>query len=500
MQKLIYLFLIALLMLLTSCESPMKIQINELENIEGSIINRDLLKDDNSFSAGYENGNIRNDQVTLNWSETPAEGFKFYKLIRGNNDVAVLTDKNVTNYTDSTLIGNMYYDYQLTVFTENGMVASDTIEIKTARWQAPTNITVNGLSKTAIKLMWDDNSDFENNFKIYQFDHTRITLVDSFLVGQNVTEKIITGLDSMATYHFAVEAISEWEEQEEISQTETFDMDDFVLIPPYNLYGTQLGDLSVSLNWVDYSNMETGFKVERRINSSEFVTIADLDMINVETYLSEFSNSYSIGSILTFRVLAYNDYSGLLESGYSNEFTLVIAELPDYVEIGFDSATWDYPFHTGYEDARTQVIYLSDEIQNSGYINKIAFNIVNYNYQVMNDFTIRLKNTSLSSFSYSGAYDNDGFTTCLLGNISISETGWVEFVFDTPYYYNGEENIIVDITINNNYYTSSSYCYSSYVSGLRSITNYSDSYMDNPLYWSYGNVYDRIPNIKLFFN
>ena len=63
MRRLFLLLLIGLLF--AGCESPMDINVIELEGIEGSLFNHQLLKDGNDFSIGYENGNIRTSQVAL---------------------------------------------------------------------------------------------------------------------------------------------------------------------------------------------------------------------------------------------------------------------------------------------------------------------------------------------------------------------------------------------------------------------------------------------------
>ncbi len=327
MRRLYFIFLFTVILLLVGCESPIDIQLHELDLVAGSDFNRSLLKNGDDFSVGYENGNIRTSQVSLSWSQSTEAEFIFYKLMRDDNELAVFTNQNKTTFTDTMVVENNFYDYQIVVFADDGMVAKDTISIKTPRWDPPSNLTANGLSTTDVKLMWNDNSDSEDNFKIYLFDNTR-SLIDSFMVDANVTEKIVTDLYSWQYYYFTVKAVNQWEEDTEWADEEGFDMNDFYLIDPSGLNCQQNLDMSVTLDWDDNSTLETGYSIERKINSGEFEVLENVDTVNLETYTDIDTLAYEIGYTLTYRVRAYNDYEYPTEyTDYSNEYSLVIQEI-----------------------------------------------------------------------------------------------------------------------------------------------------------------------------
>ena len=499
MKKLVYFTMLTILIFIVSCESPMKIQINELDSIIGSDFDRSVLKDGGDFSVGYQNGNIQTSKVELSWSQTTEENFAFYKLTRNGAEFAVFNDISVTSFLDTLVFEDNYYDYQITVFAENGMAEKDTIEIKTPKWGSPSNLAVNGLSETDVKLMWNDNSDSEDNFKIYFYDNTARSLIDSFTVNANITEKIVTDLDSTETYSFNVKAINQWEEDTDLSTTEYFDMTDFVFYPPSNLTGNQNFDTSVELNWIDNSTLETGFSIERKINSGNFIEIAEIDEINLETYTDIETYLYNIGDTLLYRVRAYNSYENLEYTDYSNEFSIVISDAPEFIEIGNGTELWDYPFYTYYHDARTQSLYLQSEIQNSGLITKIGYNVFELPGQTMINCTIRMKHTQLTQFQDSN-YDNYGYQNCNIENLTISEYGWVEIEFDNPFYYNGIDNLIIDFSFDNNSFTSNGSSFSTDTFIYRSIVEHTDSGMGDPLYWNNGDLNTNIPNIRLYFN
>ena len=68
--------------------------------------------------------------------------------------------------------------------------------------------------------------------------------------------------------------------------------------------------------------------------------------------------------------------------------------------------------------------------------------------QTLNNWTIRLKHTSLSSYT-TASLDASGWTTVYQANQTISATGWVDFVFSTPFAYNGTSNLLIDFSHNN---------------------------------------------------
>ena len=375
MKKLGYFALLTILIFIVSCESPMKIQIHELDNIIGSDFNRSVLKEGGDFSVGYYNGKITTSKVELSWSQTTEDNFAFYKLTRNNAELAVFNDISVISFLDTLVNENSYYDYQITVFAENGMVAKDTIEIKTALWQPPSNLRVNGLSDTDVQLAWDDNSDSEDYFKIYFYDNSR-SLIDSFTVNKNITEKIVTDLTSTEIYYFDIIAESQWEEIILQSPQEGFDMTYFVFYPPSNLNCSQNSDMSIELNWTDNSTLETGFSIERKINSGNFVEIAEIVEIDLESYTDIDTTAYQIGDTLTYRVRAFNDYEMLEYTDFSNEFEIVIVEIGENqitITVQVDSypseASWNvYNYDTG--------LFYFDDYQTFDYSNQSVTEVI----------------------------------------------------------------------------------------------------------------------------
>jgi hypothetical protein len=173
----------------------------------------------------------------------------------------------------------------------------------------------------------------------------------------------------------------------------------------------------------------------------------------------------------------------------------------DEIIIGTGTSSWDFPLYTWYHDARTQTIYLASELGDSCKITGLALYVTQLPGQTMNSFTIRMKHTNLSVYS-SPSWESSGWTTVFQTNETITTTGWVQFGFTTPFNYNGTQNLMVDISFNNDSYTSSGQCQYSTPGGTRSISYYTDSgYGNDPLAWSgttpSPSATTYVPNVKL---
>ncbi len=160
------------------------------------------------------------------------------------------------------------------------------------------------------------------------------------------------------------------------------------------------------------------------------------------------------------------------------------------LSIGSGNSTVDYaPLYTYYHDNRTQVIYRASEL--GGFpstMHALSIYVAELPGMVLNNWTIRLKHTSKQDYDTSAVFESTGWTVVYQNNETISQTGWVEFIFSTPFEYNGTDNLMVDLSFNNSSWTYEyGECYWSSTSNKRSIYAYTDSYNGDPLDWASGN-------------
>jgi hypothetical protein len=121
--------------------------------------------------------------------------------------------------------------------------------------------------------------------------------------------------------------------------------------------------------------------------------------------------------------------------------------LSQHVEIGTGtSETGRVPTYYLFDYGWSQVIYLQSEIGESTEISGISYYVNNTpsNYEMLNQ-RMYLKHTTLATFP-DAAYDDPataGFTQVFQGDVTWNGSGWHEITFDTPFAYNGSDNLIV---------------------------------------------------------
>jgi len=172
--------------------------------------------------------------------------------------------------------------------------------------------------------------------------------------------------------------------------------------------------------------------------------------------------------------------------------------------IGTGTSNASYPLSTSYLNARTQVIYFSSEIGIAKQLTGLGLYVSTKPGQTLNNFTIRLKHTNLTTFTTSSTWESSGWTTVYQSNQVISVTGWMMFSFTTPFVYNGTQNLMVDISFENPSYTYDGQCRISSSGSTRSITKGTNGNYENPLTWSERAPIPALsigfPNIRLKYN
>ncbi len=174
---------------------------------------------------------------------------------------------------------------------------------------------------------------------------------------------------------------------------------------------------------------------------------------------------------------------------HSNAPTLPqITGQPITQTVGTDILISNHPFYNSYEDEKTQLLYLGSEIRYDGIIRRLAFNFKQVSppgYQVLNNFTIRLAQTSLNEFSTS--YADMSNATIVYGGVGHNQLmpsaiGWNWFDI-TDYTFDSSKNLIVEISWGDNNGIKTGINYQLYASSSmynRTIFGFHDSLTNPP--------------------
>jgi hypothetical protein len=278
-----------------------------------------------------ENGEPISFKAVLSWIDNSQneDGFKVYQ------DEAVIktTDPNVTVWTVEDLPPNAKYKFRVRAFN----AAAGDSPFSNSLWltmgdppKKPTELTATTDGMYNIRLNWKDNSDNELDFHI---EHTSEfgeqgpeNFVEIGTVGANVTTYEDLGLTERKQYWYRVRAhnASGYSEYSNIATSWTWD----IIAPPSNLVCSMAvvsGAYSVECVFDDNSSLEDSHIIERKAGTGEwdddYATLAP----NQTYYYDAFAD---IGVTYTYRVRAFAEDADPQYSGYSNEFMIIVPDVP----------------------------------------------------------------------------------------------------------------------------------------------------------------------------
>lgn len=266
---------------------------------------------------------ISQSQINLGWTDN-SDNETAFLIERGTDGVnfsfiASTTFNSISYSNTSGLSANTTYYYRvrayhyLSGFSSYSNTASATTLNPPA---APSVLNATAISQTQINLSWMDNSGNETGFKI-EMGLSTSSFSEIGTVGADVTSFSATNLSANTTYYFRVRA---YNADGNSSFTSIVSKATWPNAPiaPTNLGGSYFASSSliiINLNWTDNSSNETGFKVERGTDGTNF------SQIGTSTFAGFSDNGNYSATTFYYRVKAYN-LGG--ESDYTNVFQIDI--------------------------------------------------------------------------------------------------------------------------------------------------------------------------------
>ncbi|MCE5187090.1 MAG: hypothetical protein LLF76_13285 [Planctomycetaceae bacterium] len=144
-----------------------------------------------------------------------------------------------------------------------------------------------------------------------------------------------------------------------------------------------------------------------------------------------------------------NDTGYAPNGGNSNEAAVTITF--DYdLAVGQQTSLFSpYPLNTNRNDCRLQIIYTKADFGAASVITGFDVYVKYKAAKTMTNFTIRMQPTALSVYPAEPDFTNSGWTTVFRDDVTISSTGVYRFDFQTPFAYDGLQNVLVDISFDN---------------------------------------------------
>ena len=247
-----------------------------------------------------------------------------------------------------------------------------------------------------------------------------------------------------------------------------------------------IGDVEIESNVVFYVQLNNPSNVTI-LRAQAVGTIINDEGLPGQVYQlvwNPIGNPQSVSDAFT-ATLSARDSSGALATSFSPSASLsawAAGTVTNNVT-GVGTASSYLPLLTYYQDARSQTIYLTNEVGAAGLITALALEVEYAPGVTLTNFTIRLRPTLQMDYSAGPYWETNGWTTVYQGNLAVTATGWVNCAFPTPFYYNGTNNLLVDLSYSNAV-SPASEVYWYYTTTSPSQAIYAYDYPENPLLWS----------------
>jgi len=180
----------------------------------------------------------------------------------------------------------------------------------------PQNLRQTSVSETEVNLAWDDKSSNEDGFKIERKDSSGGNWNQIGTVGANITTFKNSGLSEATNYYYRVKAYNDIGDSLYSNELSVLTRP----AAPSNLIAKVINERQVDLTWTDNSRGETGYRVERKSGSGNWMSLVTL-AANVTSYSDR---SVVETTTYSYRVFAFDD-SG--DSTASNEVSVTTPAL-----------------------------------------------------------------------------------------------------------------------------------------------------------------------------
>jgi titin len=270
---------------------------------------------------------ISRSQINIAWQDKSANEDSF-KIERKTGAEGVFAEiaklrPNVTGYADNNLAGNTTYFYRMRALNAGGYsnysneASATTLPNPPA---PPSHLIATAVSNQRINLAWKDSADNEVGLNIERRLSTAINYINLATVGANVTSFADTALAADTKYFYRLRAYNSGGHSGYSNETSATTLPNPPATPS-NLIVTSASNVQIEVAWLDKSNNEAGFKIERKTGQAG--TFAEIGAVEANV-TSHASGDLNPNTKYFFRVRAYNAGGA---SAYSN--ILETATLPD---------------------------------------------------------------------------------------------------------------------------------------------------------------------------
>jgi len=205
------------------------------------------------------------DQINLTWKDNSdgEDGFKIDRKI-GSNDWEVVfatVGPNTTTYFDNNAVPNETNLYRVYAYKSDNHSAQIQSS-QTIYFPSPTDLEIEQLTLAKIKLTWKENIIGEEGFVIDRKYEDNDWEENYTTVDKDITTFTDESTLPSANYRYRIYAFNN--EQKSSSQEIAISTE---YPAPSDLSNNYISDKEIILSWVDNSEDEEGFKIDRKVGS-----------------------------------------------------------------------------------------------------------------------------------------------------------------------------------------------------------------------------------------
>lgn len=188
-----------------------------------------------------------------------------------------------------------------------------------------------------------------------------------------------------------------------------------------------------------------------------------LDSIGGNNFSADFNSDTSqvqINDSIFYRIFAED-----ISSNHNKDSTILYKfKIINPLQLCFIPGTISvsYPFFTFVRNARTQMLLTAEELRSVQTITKISFNVLSNIPLLMNDFNIKMQNTTLSTINTT---ITSGWTQVYSGAYRVPGLGWQGIVFQSAFIRDTTKNLLIDICFQDSIASTSSFVSSTEMPG-----------------------------------
>jgi hypothetical protein len=238
---------------------------------------------------------------------------------------------------------------------------------------------------------------------------------------------------------------------------------------PDSIFATVTDSYGIDSVWVKWRVNSNPSKYLKLLNQSGNLYTALFNSLNSDV---------SIGDTIYYRITA-QDNSPNHNRDSSDLFSFnIISSFYSCIGNGTVQIPYGSPFYTFWNGYKTQMLWTASEIYANGGVTgnltQIGFYILRFDTLRMNNFNIKIQNTPITILT--NGFITSDWTTVYSGTYGVSSTGWQYIDLQTPFYWDGVNNLLIEICFGNK--TSAqygTYVQGTLVSGMEYYTYFTDT-------------------------